>query len=93
MRFEEVSFSRETATHFSCTNVFSSFFFLLVSFPQRDKSKSATPRFNLGRCGGVEAERFESKLAFLLIAAFIGNRHANSNNDGSREGVDNPGWG
>lgn len=61
-------------------------FFFSFSFFYRfhplEETRVKAFSFNLGdRWAGREGERFESKLAFLLIAAFIGNRHANSNND------------
>lgn len=67
--------------HFSCTNV-SFFFSFFYRFHPLEETRAKAFSFNLGdRWAGREGERFESKLAFLLIAAFIGNRHANSNND------------
>lgn len=61
---------------------FLSFFSFFYRFHSLEETRAKAFSFNLGdRWAGREGERFESKLAFLLIAAFIGNRHANSNND------------
>lgn len=83
MRFQKVSVSRGGGNRVTFpVPTFLSFFSFFYRFHSLEETRAKAFSFNLGdRWAGREGERFESKLAFLLIAAFIGNRHANSNND------------